>query len=350
MVDRLFRDVSLEGTERILVLCPTEQSFLDFLEETEHEGPVLVADFDAARLAQTYERTDGLDNLLFAAWNLPAVSPPPRGSQPQAIFVDVDGAPSKQAAVFLVRAAAGWCSGPAYVRGSRSSGMESVLREAELAGGLAIRNVNWRKGVGLATVAALHANLTPGRRAVLGRRRIGDQDLILESDWFTFAGGDLDAASALLIESIELSGNELLLDLGCGAGIVGLALSRRVPSGLVVMSDVNLSSVAVCRRNSLRNNVANGAVVLANGLRGLRDSVFDVVALNPPLHSGRTEDRDLGGQLVEEAFVACRPGGSVYVVSNRFLPYKKLMEQHGPTQELKGDSRFRVLRTVRQGT
>ena len=348
MVDRLFRDVDLEGCERILVLCPTDSSFLDFLAESEHSGPVLVADFDAARLAETYDSSDGnFPNLLFTTWNLAAIGPPPRGSQPEAILVDIDAAPSKQAGIFLIRAAAAWCSGSAYVRGSRSSGLESVLREAELAGGLAVRGLKWRKGIGLATVAALHANLTPARRSVLGRRRVGDRELILENDWFTFAAGDVDAASALLASAVELSGDELVLDLGCGGGIVGLLLSGRLPSGFVLMSDSNSVSVAVCRRNRLRNAVANAAVVLTDGAQGLRRSAFEVVAVNPPQHRGRHDDRAAGEVLVEEAFLACRPGGSVYVVSNRSVPYRKLMERYGKTEEVASDPRFRVLRTVK---
>ncbi|HEX5939363.1 MAG TPA: methyltransferase [Dehalococcoidia bacterium] len=346
MVDRLFRDVRLEGDERVLLLCPTDSSFFGLLEETGHEGPVLVADFDAARLASSYEWSDGLANVLFTTWNLTTVSPPPRGSQPQVILVDVDSAPGKQAGVFLVRAAAGWCSGPAYVRGSRSSGMESIVREAELAGGLTVRDIKWRKGIGLATVAALHPNLTPPRRPVLGRRRVGEHELLLESDAFTFAGGDVDAASALLAQAVELAGDELILDLGCGAGIVGLVLARRAPSALVVMSDANRSSVTVCRRNRLRNNVPNGAVVLTTAVDGLREARFDVVALNPPLHMGRHDDREAGEHLVTEAFTACRAGGRVYVVSGRSIPYRKLMEQFGETKEVASDSRFRVLKTV----
>lgn len=348
MADRLLRDVNLEGDERILVLCPTDRFFLEFLEEEDHSGPILVVDFDASRLATIRADNSVLPNVLYTTWNLNAVKPPPRGSQPQAIFVDVDAAPSKQAGVFLVRAAASWSAGHAYVRGSRSAGMESVLREADLAGGLAVRNVKWRKGVGLATIAALHANLTPGRRAVLGRRKVGGQELILENDWFTFAGGDVDAASALLIDAVELKGDELVLDLGCGGGIVGLAFSRRLPDGLVVMTDANRSSVAVCQRNRLRNASSNSAVALANGIHGLRESVFHVVALNPPMHSGRRDDRELGEDLVEAAFTACRPGGAVYVVANRFMPYHRKMEGHGPTAEVAGDSRFRVLRTLKQ--
>jgi 16S rRNA G1207 methylase RsmC len=347
MADRLFKDVRLEGDERILVLCPTDSALLDFLDEEEHQGPILVVDFDASRLATIREISTALPNLLFTTWNLNAVSPPPRGSQPQAVFVDLDAAPSKQAAVFLTRAAASWSAGHAYVRGSRSAGMESVLREAELAGGLAVRDVKWRKGVGLAVVAALHANLTPGRRPVLGRRRVDGRELILEHDWFTFGGGDIDPASALLIDSVQLEGDELVLDLGCGGGIIGLALSRRLPHGFVVMTDSNRSSVALCRRNRLRNAAANTAVVLANGVRGLREAAFRVVALNPPMHSGRRDDRDLGATLVQAAFTACRTGGSVYVVANRFLPYHRLMESCGETDEIAGDSRFRVLRTIR---
>ena len=65
MADRLLRDVSLEGDERILVLCPTDRFFLEFLEEGDHSGPVLVVDFDASRLATIRADNSVLANVLF---------------------------------------------------------------------------------------------------------------------------------------------------------------------------------------------------------------------------------------------------------------------------------------------
>ncbi|MEX2237608.1 MAG: methyltransferase [Dehalococcoidia bacterium] len=344
MADRLLRGVAPDGDERVLVLCPTESSFLDLLGERGHRGPVVVADFDAARLAR-WATLGG--RVRLATWDIRRIPAPPRGSGPQITFLDVDAAPGKEAGVFLIRAAASWTAGPLHVAGSRSLGFETILRDALLAGGIVQKDLSWRKGRGLATLGSLHQSLVAAPQPRLGRRTVAGREIILEADPFVFAGGDVDPATAMLIDAIELRGDERLLDLGCGAGIVGLALSAHLSRGIALMTDSNACAVALSRRNQLRNGTPNAAVCLAVGSAGASPGAFDVVAINPPFHSSREHDRNLGAGLIESGFAACRPGGALYVVANRFLRYERLMSSFGETSEIAGDTRFKVLRTVR---
>jgi 16S rRNA G1207 methylase RsmC len=348
MDDRLLGDIDLDGVERVLVLCPTDTTFLCLIRDLGHDGPTLVADYDAARLRRiAHEWGEGELPDRYITWNVLVVAPPPSGAQPQAAFLDLDSAPSKTAAIHLVRTLAGWTAGPVHLLGSRSLGMESTLRDATDEGGLQQLGHRWRKGKGLATLRALFPNTGRPPPTRLTYREVCERRLILETDVFTFAGGEVDPASDMLADAVELEGDERVLDLGCGAGVVGLALAAYLPRGEVVMSDSNLCSVAVARRNQLRNGASNVSVLSAIGADGYREGAFDVVALNPPFHEGRLEDHEVGRQLVEGAFAACRIGGRVYVVASRFLPYEKAMSAHGETEQVAGDRSFKVLRTTR---
>ena len=76
-----------------------------------------------------------------------------------------------------------------------------------------------------------------------------------------------------------------LLDLCCGSGAIGLAVSSNVPSTRVVMVDVSEDALAVCRTNMLSNNLSKKITAIeADALKSPPSLLgeFDVIACNPP--------------------------------------------------------------------
>jgi 16S rRNA (guanine1207-N2)-methyltransferase len=55
------------------------------------------------------------------------------------------------------------------------------------------------------------------------------------------------------------------------------------------------------------------------------DTLMDAVVMNPPFHVGRTADPALGVAFIRAAKRMLTPGGSLYMVANRMLPYDKLL-------------------------
>lgn len=73
-----------------------------------------------------------------------------------------------------------------------------------------------------------------------------------------------------------------VLDLGCGSGVIGLALAQA--GARVIASDIN----PVAALNAAANARANGldvAVVVADLLAGIRASALDCVVINPPYYA-----------------------------------------------------------------
>lgn len=73
-----------------------------------------------------------------------------------------------------------------------------------------------------------------------------------------------------------------VLDLGCGCGVIGLALAQAGAS--VIASDINPGAAA----NAAANARANGldvTVVVADLLAGIRASAVDCVVINPPYYA-----------------------------------------------------------------
>ena len=130
--------------------------------------------------------------------------------------------------------------------------------------------------------------------------------LRLMTDSGVFSRGSVDEGSALLLNSLpELSGQ--VLDLGCGAGVIGVCVAKAYSVELT-QSDVNQRALKLTRENLARNGVA-GTVVESDGFAAL-DGAFDVILTNPPIRAGKA----VIYRLFQEARDHLAEGGVLYLV------------------------------------
>jgi 16S rRNA (guanine1207-N2)-methyltransferase len=72
------------------------------------------------------------------------------------------------------------------------------------------------------------------------------------------------------------------------------------------------------------------------------------VVMNPPFHTGREGDPELGRAFITAARRCLRPKGTVYMVANRHLPYETTLEQcFAKVLELPGNGRFKLFQASR---
>lgn len=170
-----------------------------------------------------------------------------------------------------------------------------------------------------------------------------------------FGGGRLDGGSALLLRHLPADQAPLAAaDLGCGDGVLALALALRCPRASVLGVDESYRAVACARANLTRNEAAlagePGRVrfTAADGLAGVEPGSLDLVVCNPPFHEGHAVADVCAGRLFAQAFAALRPGGRLLVVGNRHLGHHaKLDRLFGAHRLLDGDARFVVLGAAR---
>jgi len=102
-----------------------------------------------------------------------------------------------------------------------------------------------------------------------------------------FSSKGVDEGTRLLIECADVPEEGLLLDLGCGYGVIGIVFAKLHPRLRVYMVDVNPRAVELAKLNAKHNNVADRVTVLQGNLyepvKGLR---FNVILSNPPLAAG----------------------------------------------------------------
>jgi 16S rRNA (guanine1207-N2)-methyltransferase len=132
-----------------------------------------------------------------------------------------------------------------------------------------------------------------------------------KTDAGVFSKKGIDFGTRLLIESAEIEPESAVLDLGCGYGPVGIAVSETVPDVKVTMVDVNERAVQLAKANAALNQ-ADGRVeiLVSDGFSQLQGRKFDHILLNPPIRAGKPTIY----RLFKEASDALHPGGSLWIV------------------------------------
>lgn len=190
--------------------------------------------------------------------------------------------------------------------------------------------------------------LSPGWEAEVSLIELRGHTLHLIQDVRIFARGELDPATRMLAETFVAPPGADLLDLGCGNGALGILAALLDPASHCTLVDADPLAVAAASRGAELSGAANVTVLLSNVLAALPAQMFDMAVMNPPFHRGRREDRSLGEQFMREAAAAVRPGGQLWVVCNRFLPYERLLRQLlGSVYEAAGDRSYKVLTGTR---
>jgi 16S rRNA G1207 methylase RsmC len=133
-----------------------------------------------------------------------------------------------------------------------------------------------------------------------------------------FSKDKIDDATRFLLENIHLrTGENKILDWGCGNGVIGKILSGKDQTRDVYFLDDNVMAV-----ESVRKNVKNGHIFWEDDLSVLNEFGFDVVITNPPFHFEYENDISVSLHFFEKASGHLKKGGRLIVVANRFINYK----------------------------
>lgn len=188
------------------------------------------------------------------------------------------------------------------------------------------------------------------------RADVWGRELSLTSGSGVFASGRLDTGTSVLFRETQPPETQpaggqppgTFLDLGCGYGVIGLALAVAVPSARVWAVDVNQRALALARENAAALGVAD-RFTAATPEEVPEDMVFDEIWSNPPIRVGK--------QALHRLLLGWLPrlteGGRAVMVVGKNLGADSLQrwlgQQGYPTERLASAKGFRVLET-RRGT
>ncbi len=163
-----------------------------------------------------------------------------------------------------------------------------------------------------------------------------------------FSWDHVDEATALLADHMTVNPGESVLDLGCGSGGLGVTAARLSGTGVVRLVDADIEAVRSTRGTIEVSGQKNCSVEISDVASAVIDERFDVVVTNPPFHVGKATNLELPQQFIRDAFEVLNPGGRLYLVANRTLPYEAMIEtQFGAVTTVHDGQRFKVLSAIR---
>lgn len=297
-----------------------EQSYKPFADELERGGLQVIANASASD----------------ARYPLVLVLPPRQREEARALFARA-----------LSLCAPGGVVVASITNNEGAKSGEADLKQLAGLGGSLTKNhcrVFWSKPMGGDHDAALFAKwreLDAPRPIVGGRFR---------SRPGVFAWDRIDPASALLVEHlpIDLAGKGA--DLGAGYGYLSAEVLAR---GSKVVA-LDLYEAEARALDLAKQNLAAFEDKAKLGYRwhdvtsGVPEQ-YDFIVSNPPFHTQSRADRpDVGRRFIAVAAEALKPGGRLFLVANRHLPYEAVLNESFGQVRVAGErDGFKVIEAVK---
>ncbi|AYF72838.1 methyltransferase domain-containing protein [Nocardia yunnanensis] len=183
------------------------------------------------------------------------------------------------------------------------------------------------------------------------RNRLDDRDLEVVAHGAAFSGPRLDIGTRFLLDHLRRMKPDArdAIDLGCGTGILAVALAKARPGLRVTATDQSAAAVASTRATAAANGVADRVTVLQDdAMSTAPDNSADLVVCNPPFHLGAAVHTGSAIKMFQQTGRVLRPGGELWTVYNTHLNYRGVMERMvGKTDVMGRNRKFTVTRSVR---
>ncbi|MFT4653723.1 MAG: 23S rRNA (guanine1835-N2)-methyltransferase [Patiriisocius sp.] len=160
--------------------------------------------------------------------------------------------------------------------------------------------------------------------------------------------------------------NQVVVDLGCGNGILGISLLLKHKDNppKVIFIDESYMAIESAKTTLLNSSVSEQSKTDAEFIVGhcLEEFILnnqnnpshlkgvDLVICNPPFHQQNTVVDDIAWQMFMDAKKVLRVGGELRIVGNRHLEHRaKLRKLFGACNVVASDNKFVVLSSIKQG-
>ncbi len=228
--------------------------------------------------------------------------------------------------------------GPVVVDGQKTDGVDSILKDCR------------KRGAEIGAVfSKAHGKIFVLTGGSFDDWTVAGREIRLTDGYVTlpglFSSDAIDRGSAVLAAALpkDLSGR--VADLGAGWGY----LASRVLRSLKV-TECHLVEAEHAALDCARRNVFDPRARFhwADATAFQPDTAYDAIVMNPPFHTTRAAEPDIGRAFIQSAARMIRPNGVLWLVANRHLPYEAaLTAAFHEVSEITGDASFKVFRAAR---
>lgn len=242
--------------------------------------------------------------------------------------------------------------GELLLAGYKNEGIKTFARRAQQA---------WDCDVGL-TRGEGQLHLYHFRKRGLAASALNDEDyhaLRVIGDWQgrpvyskpgIFAWDRFDAGSLFLLDYLPQflqqtdCRRQTALDLGCGYGLLALALLA-AGCAQVHATDNNAAALRACAHNLQQHAAAEQQTsVVAADCGDALTGRYDLLVCNPPFHQGFEIEQDLTGRFLQASRRLLTPGGRALFVVNSFIPLeRKATGLYGTATRVADNGRFKLV-------
>ncbi|GFD74681.1 methyltransferase [Alteromonas marina] len=172
----------------------------------------------------------------------------------------------------------------------------------------------------------------------------------------TFARQSLDIGARIMLEHMTISANDVVVDLGCGNGVLGVNALSLAPDAKVIFVDESYMALESARLNVLNNfpdKIDQCEFVASNCLETLLQREYKPavtkILCNPPFHQQNAITDHIAWQMFTDSRELLIKSGHLVVVGNRHLDYHiKLKKLFGGAKVLASDKKFVILGTAKR--
>ncbi len=146
-----------------------------------------------------------------------------------------------------------------------------------------------------------------------------DRTLTFETQQDLFSPRYVDKGTIAMLETVSFMMDDIVLDLGCGYGVVGIVAAQAVKPENVFLVDVNPTAIEYSTLNAQRNYVTDIHILQSDVYEALGDIRFTKILCNPPYHT----DFSIAKKIIEGGYRKLLPEGELILVTKRKEWYKR---------------------------
>ncbi len=134
-----------------------------------------------------------------------------------------------------------------------------------------------------------------------------------------FSKEKLDLGTKKLIDNLITPKKGLILDLGCGTGVIGVVIYNFTFNN-VIFADINYKAVYITKKNFESNKYETKKInqksffIVSNGLKAFKENIFDSIYFYPPEKLGKEKIKEILNEI--EKYLK-KEGFLVFVITKK---------------------------------